>query len=581
MNTWTNWNSRKVRWISVAVAALVVLGGIIALTHDPAGADAAGGTALAAQKDVYTCPMHPQYTSDKPGNCPICNMKLVKKEPVPPEQPAREATPESTPAAPPAPQQHQHAAEDQAGPAAAPTPPATPAAFAGGTIFVPPQRQQLIGVQTVAVEPRAMAKEIRTVGKVAMDETRVSHVHTKVAGYIEDVFADYVGKQVKQGEPLFTIYSPELVSTQEEYLIALRGQKQLADSPYPEVSRGAASLVAAARERLRLWDITKQEIDALEKDGTVKRALTIYSPATGVITQREAYQHGRYVTPDTDIYVIADLSRIWVLGEVYETDFPYVRVGQSATIEFPYAGANRTLRGTIDYFFPFMNAQTRTGQVRVVFPNSGMTLRPEMYVNMTVRASLGQYLAVPSDAVFDTGIEQHVFVDKGNGYFEPRSVEIGAEADGYIAILSGLKRGERVATAANFLLDSESSIKGAFANMGAPSASPAAAGATPAQGVKIELLEPRTPKVAGNDVRVVVRDASGQPVEDAMVEVRLFMPAMGSMPPMTARAELRHAGRGEYTGRIDVPMIGTYQTTVIVRRGGSVVGSLQTSVTAR
>jgi RND family efflux transporter MFP subunit len=563
MNTNMRMN-RRMKWLALSVAALLVIGGGVALTHEHWGRDATEGTVLAAASaDVYYCPMHPQYTSDKPGNCPICHMKLVKKEPVP--APAD------------APQQHQHGATS--------APEATPASAApdaaGGTIFVPPQRQQLIGVQIVEVQPRAMSKEIRTVGKVAVDESRTSHVHAKVAGYIEQVFADYVGKPVKRGEPLFTIYSPELVATQQEFLIALRGHKQLADSPYPDVARGAASLVEAARERLRLWDISDKEMEALEKEGKVKRALTIYSPASGIITQREAFQNGRYVSPEMDLYTIVDLSQIWILGEVYESDFPFVRVGQTAEIELPYANGARVLRGRIDYFFPFLNAQTRTGQVRVVFPNPGMTLKPEMYVNLKLESSLGQYLAVPSDAVFDTGTEQHVFVDKGNGYFEPRRVEIGAEADGYIALLRGVKRGERVVTAANFLLDSESRIKGAFANFGAPSAAPQQPGAMPEQALRIEILEPRAPKVAGNDVKVVVRDPAGRAVEDAAVEFTLFRRAMGTMPPMTARAALRHAGGGQYTGRIEVPMAGTYQATVNVRRAGVMLGSLQSSLTAR
>jgi RND family efflux transporter MFP subunit len=549
----TPWNGVLKQALSVGVAAVMFAGGAFVLADTDSGAAAQAGTTQVAAKEIYACPMHPEQTSDRPGNCPICGMKLVKKE-----APAK---------AKPAPAQ----------------PAAAPASAEGGAILVPPQRQQLIGVQSVEAQPRSVVKEIRTVGKVAIDETRVSHVHTKVAGYVEEVFADFVGKAVKRGEPLFTIYSPEMVSTQQEYLIALRGQKQLADSPYPEVARGAASLVEAARERLRLWDISEPEIEALEKEGKVKRALTIYSPASGVITERAAFQHGRYVSPETHLYVIVDLSRVWILGEIYETDFPYVRVGQTAEIELPYATgapARGGLRGTITYLFPFLNPQTRTAQARVEFPNPDLALRPEMFVNLKLRVPLGQYLAVPRDAVLDTGIEKHVFVDKGDGYFEPRRVEVGPETDGYTAILSGLRRGERVVTAANFLLDSESRIKSAFANMGKPSV-PAAAAPGAAAALQIEILEPRAPKVAGNAVRIAVRDAAGQPVEDAAVEINLLMPAMGTMPPMSARADLRHTGKGEYSGRVDLPMAGTWQTRVTVRRGGAVLGSLHTSLTAR
>src|SRR5207249_18872 len=205
-----------------------------------------------------------------------------------------------------------------------------------GQIYIAPERQQLIGVKTATAEMKSLINEIRTVGRVAYDETKITHIHTKVSGFIEDVFADYVGKPVKAGEPLFTIYSPDLVATQQEYLLALKSNALLKDSAFPWVSSGSSNLLEAARQRLLLWDITPDEIQALEQRGEVQRALTIQSHVSGVVTERQAYHHGRYVTPEMDLYTIVDLSNVWVLGQVNESDLSSVKVGQMVQIELPY-----------------------------------------------------------------------------------------------------------------------------------------------------------------------------------------------------------------------------------------------------
>jgi RND family efflux transporter MFP subunit len=510
--------------------------------------------------DIYYCPMHPEYKSDKPGNCPICSMKLQRLE-----QPATTAAPAGG---------HQHGAT--------PAPASAEGTSQAGAIFIAPQRQQLIGVKSVPAEVKPLVKEIRTVGKVTHDETRITHIHTKVTGYIEEVFVDYAGKPVKRGDPLFTIYSPDLVSTQEEYLLALKSRQALQGSAFPWIASGSVNLVEAARRRLRLWDITEQEIDALEKDGQVKRALTIFSPVTGIVIERAAYHHGRFVNPEMDLYTIVDLSNIWVLAEIYEYDLPLVRAGQTAEVEFPYASGAQPLRGKVSYLYPHLNPKTRTTQVRMEFPNPDLTLRPDMFFNVKLKVDLGRQVVVPEDAVLDTGTQQYVFVDKGEGYFEPRSVKLGAEAGGYFAIQSGLKAGERVVTAANFVLDSESRLKGALANMGKPELPQAAgAGAAGTQALSVEIREPKEAKVGRNNLRLLIRDSSGQPVEGAEVEVMLLMPQMGSMPPMTTRAALRSAGKGEYAGTVEIPMAWTWQTTVTVRKSGNVLGTVQTQLQAR
>ncbi|MGH9784453.1 MAG: efflux RND transporter periplasmic adaptor subunit, partial [Terriglobia bacterium] len=307
----------------------------------------------------------------------------------------------------------------------------TPTAPTPNTIFVAPQRQQLIGVQSVPAEMKPLFKEIRTVGKVTYDETKLTHIHTKVTGYIEEVFVDFVGKPVKTGDPLFTIYSPDLVATQEEYLLALKSRDVLKDSAFPWIAAGSMNLLEATRQRLQLWDITDKDIQTLETDGKAKRALTIYSPVSGIVTERAAYHHGRYVTPEVDLYSIVDLSSVWVLGEIYEYELPHVKVGQAVEIEFPYVSNVEPLRGRITYFYPYLNQKTRTTQIRMDFPNPDLSLRPDMFFNVRLRSDLGRQLVVPEDAVLDTGTEQYVFVDQGDGYFEPRLVKLGAEAGGY------------------------------------------------------------------------------------------------------------------------------------------------------
>ncbi len=523
-----------------------------------------GANTAQAQGDVYYCPMHPDFKSNKPDNCPVCSMKLVKLE-----KPGSAGAKQSMPGMPGMDMKPGDAVQ---------------AAPGANTIFIDPQRQQLIGVRSEPAAMRPLVKEIRAVGKVAYDETKVTHIHTKISGYIEQVFVDYVGKVVKAGDPLFTIYSPDLVATQEEYLLALRARRQFATSSFEGVAARTNSLLEAARRRLELWDINPEQIRAIESEGKARRDLTIYSPVSGVVTERAAYHHGRFVNPEMDLYTIVDLSTVWINGDVYEYELPFVKTGLNADIEFPYNGGpynagRTTLRGKVTFVYPYLEEKTRTAKIRFAFTNPNFVLKPDMFVNVKLKINLGNKLVVPEDAVLDTGTEQYVFVDKGNGYFEPRAVKLGPEAGAYHAIESGLEAGERVVTAANFILDSESRLKGAFANMGKPGER--AKGPAPQTALKIELLEPKAAKVGQNTVRLTVKDAQGNPVPDAEVEVTLFMPQMGSMAPMTAKATLKSTGNGEYTGTIDIPMAWSWQTTVTVKKEGQSLGSTQTTITAR
>jgi membrane fusion protein, copper/silver efflux system len=565
------WKSRRLLQILLTTVAILLVAGVGLYL----GRDRIGGTRLGiflgadaehvhAQGETYYCPMHPDFKSDKPGNCPICSMKLVKLEKAPGSAGSKPAT-----GAQPMPGMEMGPGGEG---------PVTPAARA---IFIEPQRQQLIGVRSEPAVRQPLVKEIRAAGKVTYDETRVTHIHTKITGYIEQVFIDYVGKVVKSGEPLFTIYSPDLVATQEEYLLALRASRQFAKSSFEGVSGRTNSLLEAARRRLELWDITPAQIQELEKEGKSRRTLTVYSPVSGIVTERAAYHHGRYVSPEMDLYTIVDLSTIWITGEIYESELPLIKTGQTAEIEFPYQAGKRTLRGKITFVSPFLEEKTRTAKIRFEFPNSDFALKPEMFVNVKLKINLGNRLVVPEDSVLDTGTEQYVFVDKGNGYFEPRAVKLGPEADGRYAIEKGLEAGERVVTAANFILDSESRLKGAFAGMGKPGQGPQGGAAASQANLKIELMEPKAAKVGRNPVRLTVKDASGSPVTDAEVEVTLFMPQMGNMAPMTSKATLKPMGNGEYAGTIEIEMAWSWQTTVTVKKEGKSLGSIQTTITAR
>lgn len=548
------------RKLSILAACLVVLAASVAtlFVWRPDLFERRSSASPMTPESEYYCPMHPQQRSDKEGNCPICSMKLVKMEKAP------SATETAV----------MHAEHSGA-------PPQTPAVSSteAPAIFVPPERQQLIGVKTVVAERKPLVREIRAVGKVAFDETKVTHIHTKVSGFIEDVFVDYVGRQVKRNEPLFTIYSPDLLATQEEYLLALRSNQTLRDSSFQWVSKGSVNLLEAARKRLELWDITESEIAELEKTGKAKRALTMYSPVSGIVTERAAYHHGRTVTPEMDLYTIVDLSSVWILGQVYEYELPFVRLGQQVQVEFPYGAGTRERSGTVVFISPTLDPKTRTAELRVEFPNPDMTLKPDMYVNFKARVGFGSPLAVPTDAVLDTGSEQYVFVDKGQGYFEPRTVKLGPEAGGMYAIESGLKAGERVVTAANFILDSESRLKGVIGNMGTPSASVPTAAAAPS--LQVEIVEPRTAKVGRNSVRLVAKDAQGNPIPAAEVDISIFMPQMGAMAPMRSSAQLKPMGQGQYAGEIDIPMAWTWETTVTAKKGGVTIGAAKTNITAR
>lgn len=331
---------------------------------------------------------------------------------------------------------------------------------------ISPEKQQLIGVQYGGVEYESISKSLRAVGKVAFDETKITRINPKIEGWIENVYIDFTGKLVQKGQPMLTIYSPDLVQTQQEYLLAIKGQKQLSDSPFGEAVNFSDSLVQSARRRLEFWDITDAQIKELEKRGTPNKTMTLYAPATGFVTTRNAFPKQR-VMPDTELYSLADLSNVWVVADIYEFEAADVKLGQPAIVSLSsYPG--REFSGKVTYIYPQVESTTRTLKVRIELANKGFLLKPDMYADVVLNMNYGRRLVVPQEAVMDSGSEQLVYVSLKDGYFEPRTVQLGQKVDNKYVVLSGLNEGERVVTSGNFLVDSESRLKSASGGMGMP-----------------------------------------------------------------------------------------------------------------
>jgi Cu(I)/Ag(I) efflux system membrane fusion protein len=331
-------------------------------------------------------------------------------------------------------------------------------------VMISPERQRLIGVRTARVERQNLDRTIRTVGSVEYDERTVAHIHTKVTGWIEALQVDFTGELVEKGQPLLEIYSPELLSTQEEYLLALRARQTLSDSSFPEVARSAANLLGATRRRLELWDLTAEQIDRIEEEGTPQKTITLYSPIQGYVIHKEAYE-GKFVGPQDKLYTIADLQEVWVTGDIYEYEMPLVAVGQSARVTLPYF-PGETFTGRIDYIYPYLTGATRTAKVRVVLENPDLKLKPDMYANLEIVARLGEGLLIPEDSIIDTGVRQVAFRVLPEGHFQPVEVRTGIKVGAYFQLLSGLEEGEEIVTGAAFLVDSESKLRSALRGMG-------------------------------------------------------------------------------------------------------------------
>lgn len=478
-----------------------------------------------------------------------------------------------------------------------------------GAVAIPAVMRQVVGVRSTPAVIVPLMQEIRTVGTVGYDERGFTQVTLKVSGWVRQVFVDSVGREVRKGQPLFTLYAPDLLATQDEYLLALKMKAQLADSPLDDAKGNASSLVASARERLRLWDLTDSQIAALGKRGKAEPVMTVYAPASGTVLKREAVP-GKYVEPGTPLYELADLSTVWISADIYESEVAAVKLNQPASVEFAsYPG--ETFRAKVTYILPSVTEAARTMRVRMELPNPGLKLKPGMYGTVIVHTDSAKALVVPKEAVLDTGLRRLVFLDRGQGVYEPHPVKLGRRSQDLVEVLEGIKEGDRVVTSANFLLDAESKLassggmqemmgrvgmadwqmRGAYeAKMddmdmgkGGVSAPPGREGANrdmkgmpgmnapvatgPANetrqsgNVSLTLTTvPEKPKAGENVLRVKVTDKTGKAITNAQVIFIYTMP----MPGMTdSKAQATYKG-GFYEGKALLGMSGTWDVTVQV-----------------
>ena len=457
--------------------------------------------------------------------------------------------------------------------------------------MVGPFKQQLIGVKTTVVEKRPLETVVRAVGRVDYDEQRIAHVNLRVSGWIEDLFVDYTGQRVRKGQPLFTLYSPDLVATQDEYLLALRAQDKVKDSPIPEVRQQAEQMVEAARDRLRLWTLTDEQLNELARRGKAQTYVTIRSPIAGHVIDKKVFK-GTFVEPEMRLYTIADLATVWINAEIYEYEVPFVQMGQLATVTFSsYPG--ELFHGRVSYIYPYLNKEARTVKVRLELPNPGALLKPDMYGDVLISVNRGTNLAIPEQAVLDSGTRTLVFVVRGEGLFEPRAVKLGPKIGSYYEVREGVTEGDRVVTSGNFLIDSESKLMAATnmmgalgmggirmeqAQMGKMDMGSMEMGAPKAQGpagAKLEKksgglmlvlsTEPASPRIGENQIRVRLTDEAGKLVSTAKVLLTYTMPMPGMVPatiPMTLGKD------GVYEAKANLGMGGQWDLTVTIQRAG-------------
>jgi membrane fusion protein, copper/silver efflux system len=446
------------------------------------------------------------------------------------------------------------------------------------------QRLQSIGVKTGKVERKSIADEIHTTGNVALDETRLSYVQVRFSGYVQRVFVDATYQYVRKGQPLLTIYSPDLVVTEREYLVAKQNQQQVAQSTVAGVASSAASLLDATAERLKQWGVPQKELTRLESTGQVQQELEIDSPVSGYVTERNAFPSVA-VQPETRLYTIADLSTVWVQAQVFQNDLERIRLGAPAALDLnTYPG--RTFTGRVDFIYPQVDMDTRTAKVRVVFSNPGLQLKPGMFVNVDLKVPMGRQLVIPASGVLQSGAREIAFVERSDGYLEPRDIELGARVGDDFIVLKGLKAGEQIVTSANFLIDSESQLQAAAGSFvpPPPGAGAAAAMNSPAQTQAVaELItDPTPPHKGSNTIRVKLSSTDGKPVTGAQVTVTFFMaamPAMG-MAAMKTVITLNDKGSGAYEGKGDLGSGGSWQVTITATQNGQVILTKQLNLNA-
>jgi len=458
---------KKNRWIGIAFILLLIGGGSTLLVDSHRHRHQAAG-----QKQLYTCPMHPQIVKDKPGDCPICGMKLVPIKREEPDQ-VRPAghKPKTMYRSSMNPNEiSDRPGQDSMGMEMIPFETEeggaeTPAGLA--SVTVPKEKRELIGLSFSPVKMTRMTKETRTSARIVPDETRLFKITVKAEGWVEKLTVNQTGQYVRKGDPLLEIYSPELVSVQQEYVSSVAALKKLEAAPASTatsdsaVSGNSKGLESAVREKLRLYDISDARIDRLRASEKVERTMTIESPVSGYVFEKMVLQGQRVMTEDP-LMTIADLSSVWGEADIYETDLPYVKIGMPAELTLSF-WPGKTFRGRISFLSPFLESETRTAKARIEISNPGLVLKPGMYADVTLSYDFGKCLVVPESAVMRTGIMDYAFVEGDHDSIIPREIKLGVYSeDGAYEVISGLKAGDRVVTSANFLIDSESSLKSAL-----------------------------------------------------------------------------------------------------------------------
>jgi Cu(I)/Ag(I) efflux system membrane fusion protein/cobalt-zinc-cadmium efflux system membrane fusion protein len=448
-------------------------------------------------------------------------------------------------------------------------------------VLLTAEQMQSIGVMTGTAEYKQLTDDLRATGNVAINEGLVSYVQMRFSGYIRKVFVNATYQYVRKGQPLFTIYSPDLVATQEQFLFARENQRALSGSSIPDVAAGARSLSTAAERRLEQWEIPEDEIAELKRSGKVLSDLTIQSPVSGYIIERNALPN-LYAEPATRLYTIADLSRVWVNAQVFQNDVGRLKPGDAAAITVD-AYPQKTFSGRVEQVLPQVDMTTRTVQVRLSIENSGLLLKPGMFVNVDLKSSLGRRLVIPVSAVFQTGLKQVVFLNKGNGRIEPKEVVLGPQVGDDFVVLKGLNAHQAIIISSNFLIDSESQLQGASGPSLPPSGASASPGTTLQQSLGIELTtNPNPPHKGSNVIHVNVTANNGTPVPGAEVTVTFFMPAMPTMgmAAMQATTELTNKTGGLYEGTVELASGGTWEVNITVKQNGQLVATKQLRVNA-
>jgi multidrug efflux pump subunit AcrA (membrane-fusion protein) len=452
-------------------------------------------------------------------------------------------------------------------------------------IQITPERRQLIGLKFATVVRRNVSDRLDTTGNIDADERLQGYVQTRFAGWIEQVFANSTYQYVRRGQPLFTIYSPDLVSTENEYLLALDARKRVSNRSIGSVVADASSLVDSAAERLKLWGVSPREITRLERERTVRRAVEIDSPMTGYIVERNALPN-MYVQPDTRLFTITDLSKVWIYAAVFQDEIGKVHPGDRATVTVDaYPGTN--FDGRVDFIQPQIDPMTRTARVRCEFNNPKIQLLPGMFAHVVLDLPIGEQTVIPETAILRTGTHNVAFVDRGDGYLTPAEIELGPHVSDEFIVLKGLSPGQQIVSSANFLIDSESQLQAAAGAFVPP---PPGVGANAAgQAVEaipqasIEFTNDPNPLVRGhNKMIVTIHDSKGAPISGGLVTVSFYMapmPAMG-MAAMRAQGTAVDQGKGTYLANIDLPSGGTWSLTITASKDGNTIATKQLNVSA-